>query len=516
MSEAIGSAHVRFSASTGQFEKDVDKAQSRLAQFGKSAQQTSKELRKIRGDVQGLTAGATSFARLAQTAGQVAGASDQAQNALNHMTGSMYQAQTAVMALTAAKSLLAGPMGIVTLAAGAAAAAYGIYAAKQQAAAKAAAEMAEKAKAAAKAEEERVKGVDAYMATLRARLAGETELASALKGASDDELRRANELQGLIQRQERYRQIAAEISAEEDKRAAKEDVASMRRFKMILALERQVETMTMSREEIELYNMKLAGGSQLHEEEIRKLQEKRIAIEQEAQAREAARVQMQQNETFLYGTIKGLEDQQRLLALGNEQYLLRKMAASGASEGEQEHALFLMQSIEALRLKNAEAAEAHRMEIDRIRVEAQMRQQLAQTVIGTFATITSIGARESKKQFELHKKVSQAEALVSTAAGIMAVYKDPLTPWWSKLANAAAVAATGAAQIAAIRSTSFDGGGAITAPQDAGSSTASAPTTNVTLNLRGDEIFTGASIGRVFEQFNEYLKDGGSLNVQVN
>ncbi len=66
----------------------------------------------------------------------------------------------------------------------------------------------------------------------------------------------------------------------------------------------------------------------------------------------------------------------------------------------------------------------------------------------------------ARRQFEINKKIQRAQVFLSTASGIMgqlAVPQDQLTGM--NFVKAAIVAATGAAQLVAINSTTFDGGG---------------------------------------------------------
>lgn len=92
--------------------------------------------------------------------------------------------------------------------------------------------------------------------------------------------------------------------------------------------------------------------------------------------------------------------------------------------------------------------------------QQRFRQQRLNAIAGmvyAISAITAIGANESKKQFELHKKISTAEAIVSTLAGVARALKE--APYPINLINAAAVAAFGFAQVQRIRSTTWQGQG---------------------------------------------------------
>ena len=75
----------------------------------------------------------------------------------------------------------------------------------------------------------------------------------------------------------------------------------------------------------------------------------------------------------------------------------------------------------------------------------------------------------ARRQFELNKKIQRAQVYLATASGIMqqlAVPQDALTG--ANFVKAAIVAATGAAQLVAINSTQFDGGGSFDDSFDSG------------------------------------------------
>lgn len=151
----------------------------------------------------------------------------------------------------------------------------------------------------------------------------------------------------------------------------------------------------------------------------------------------------------------------------------------------------------------------------RMNRDAAFRRQAAKNIAGALVSLTSIGANESKKQFELNKKASIAEALISTAAGISRGFRDlPAPAAW---ANAAAVAASGAAQIAAIRSTTFEGGGSSAGGGAAAAPAAAPATPTPTVSV----VFSGQGrVGRdgvleLLDEINEALGDGAVLKVSA-
>jgi len=68
----------------------------------------------------------------------------------------------------------------------------------------------------------------------------------------------------------------------------------------------------------------------------------------------------------------------------------------------------------------------------------------------------------AKKSFENSKKLQRAAAIVNTAAAVTLTLSDiSIQPFFARVAAAAAIAASGAAQIASINAASFNGGGSI-------------------------------------------------------
>jgi hypothetical protein len=542
MSEAIGSAHVRFSASTGKFEADVDKAQSKLQQFSKSADKTAKELSKVRSAASGLAAGAGSFTRLAESGARAAGANEAFTASLGSASSAVWSAQHAVIALTVAKKALQGPVGWAI--AGISALAAGLLYMRSQSA-----EATEEDKKRTGATQDGTKAIENRVAALRsssqmleihqARLDGATADTIAWIQAlhrEEEALRRQNELKQSALR------LAGELLTDESKFNRQRSEYIRMLDAGLITQEQYAQAVDRARiaflglSDAEMHQQKLLeGAAQIRAEAVTHLQRydhrvrdldamQRQGLITSAQysaevlkARDAFTAATPKSEEYL-ASQKALRDHlsERASLTGQATALLssyrseedRTVASIVLAAKAYEANIYTAEEYARV-IKNLTAVTKENTD-----VETQMRLQATENISGALVALTAISAKESKKQFELHKKVSMADAIVNTAAGVTRAFKD--LPPWAAWPQAALIAANGAAQLAAIRSTSFEGGGAITTPQDAGSSTASAPTTNVTLNLRGDEIFTGASIGRVFEQFNEYLKDGGSLNVQVN
>lgn len=144
----------------------------------------------------------------------------------------------------------------------------------------------------------------------------------------------------------------------------------------------------------------------------------------------------------------------------------------------------------------------------------------AKTVISSLANMTAGVANQSKKMFQINKAAGIANAIVSTAEGVtkaLAAYPPPIS-----FAMAAAQAAAGLAQIQAIKSAQFGGGGG--APSIQGSTPAT-PVTPVTSGAPGsggggsgqvitvqgldpNSLFSGR---QVVDLLNNAVKDGAKL-----
>jgi hypothetical protein len=137
-----------------------------------------------------------------------------------------------------------------------------------------------------------------------------------------------------------------------------------------------------------------------------------------------------------------------------------------------------------------------RLEIERNMANKKRGIQLdeANFVISQFKTITSAIGEGSRQQFEVTKALGIAEATVNTARAIMQAWaKYAGTPGGA--AQVALIAAAGAAQIAKISSTQFNGGGAGTA--DAGTSVsdpAPLPTQDVNVMISGNALMNAEGI----------------------
>jgi hypothetical protein len=143
-------------------------------------------------------------------------------------------------------------------------------------------------------------------------------------------------------------------------------------------------------------------------------------------------------------------------------------------------------------------------------VEKENQNAITSTASLMASTLTSV--------FSKNKAAAIAAAIISTCVGITNAMAGPPTgpPWPFNIAQAALVAASGAAQIAKISSTSMSGGGG-SAPAvsggggGGGDAAASAPSQAITLNLSGSSRFTAEEVRGLMEQFGEAVADGGVL-----
>lgn len=164
------------------------------------------------------------------------------------------------------------------------------------------------------------------------------------------------------------------------------------------------------------------------------------------------------------------------------------------------------------------------------RKEAEERQRMhvvginavSNATVNLLQTLASMQDSSSKKAFERQKKLSMAAAIVSTAAGVAAAFRD--VPYPYNFVAAAAVAAAGGAQIAKIASTSFGGGsGSVAAPGGGAAGAAEGAATGVTgaaregqqvvVNIAGGDgaRFTGREVRQIIDAIGAQLADGATI-----
>jgi hypothetical protein len=228
------------------------------------------------------------------------------------------------------------------------------------------------------------------------------------------------------------------------------------------------------------------------------------------------------------------EKQQRALeAIRNrymtEQELLRQHQEQMAIIGEEFDAA-KFGTEEEWRVIREQAEQDHMDKLFQIRQQGMSRiqkfqsmsmQQQVQTVTGALANMTAGVANENKRMFELNKKAGIANAIISAYQGIsttLGAYPAPLS-----FAMAAVQAAAAFAQVNAIRSQSFGGGGS-TAPSLAGGTPAPAttPVTGGTPPGQGGQVmrvegldknslFSGDAVQTIAQGLIEFQKDGGQV-----
>jgi len=173
------------------------------------------------------------------------------------------------------------------------------------------------------------------------------------------------------------------------------------------------------------------------------------------------------------------------------------------------------------RLKKIEKTSA----LERAKFDVMTTKQKTKHVLGELKSLTQGVATNSKSMFKINKIAGIANAIINTSQGVtkaLASYPPPLS-----FAMAAAQFAAGIAQVNAIKSQSFSGGGS-SAPSGGAVSTSSVPSTptallpediqqsqqqtqptEVTINLGDDDqLITVGAIRRLIDEINDQIDDG--------
>lgn len=145
------------------------------------------------------------------------------------------------------------------------------------------------------------------------------------------------------------------------------------------------------------------------------------------------------------------------------------------------------------------------------------------TLAGSLEQMTAGTEAQSKAMFEIHKAASLAQAVVSLPTAIIESFKNAGGYPWG-IASAAAMAATGAVQIAAIASSHFNGsysGAAgspvVTTPATAAAApapAASAQQAGGLLTVEGissDSFFSGKVVRELATKLSDFSRDGGTV-----
>lgn len=139
------------------------------------------------------------------------------------------------------------------------------------------------------------------------------------------------------------------------------------------------------------------------------------------------------------------------------------------------------------------------------------------TVLGSMTQMTAGVSSESRRMFEINKKLALAQAAVSLPQAVLDSFKNAGGYPWG-IAPAALMAATGLQQIRAIQKAQFGGTGGA-APSVVGT-TAATPVSPVSAGggqsifidgLSPDSLFTGKAVRKLLDEVGEVMKDGGRV-----
>lgn len=180
----------------------------------------------------------------------------------------------------------------------------------------------------------------------------------------------------------------------------------------------------------------------------------------------------------------------------------------------------LREELEATHQEEMKALRERAM-TDAERFESMNLRGRLQTVTAGLAKMTAGVSQHNETLFRLNKAAALSEAMIALPKAVLDSYKNAGGYPWG-VAPAAAMAATGKAQIDAIRSTSFAGGGARAAPSVAGTTSAPAVSDvgsgggvrDRVFRVQGlgpSDLFTGTAIRGLLEALQDELDDGGRL-----
>jgi ribosomal protein S8 len=227
--------------------------------------------------------------------------------------------------------------------------------------------------------------------------------------------------------------------------------------------EQLMNEMALERELLELKRSRKENDLEIYEIEAQ------AAIEAEQNLNSKLILEEHYNKRIYEQRWRALKDQQALTKAGTQAF------RDATNE---------LELLEAQRTAQVAEETRKRTELERASREANL--QIASDAFGVLMSFNEIYDEEdeaaAKKAFDRNKKLQIGQAVINTAQGIMAqlaVPQDALTG--QNFAKAAIVAATGAAQIAKIRSTEFEFAG------DSGvdTSSLSAPSASPQFNIVG-------------------------------
>ena len=252
---------------------------------------------------------------------------------------------------------------------------------------------------------------------------------------------------GETQQERAAKEKAAAAAKDAEERAAEAGRKALARLESDLQTEEERLAESYERRK-EIVNQNLTG-----EEDATKRQDLLLQIEKDYQVKRRE----------LYGL-----NQQDELAAEVERYEARRALAEELLDEEAadaERRAELLEQIEAEHQSRMRQIESQGLS-ERAKFEKKTTDEKVKHVAGKLVELTQGTAQSSKTMFRINKLAAIANATVNTAEGVtktLAAYPYPLN-----VALAALSFAAGAAQINAIRSTSYEGGGQGTTPSAAG------------------------------------------------
>ena len=317
----------------------------------------------------------------------------------------------------------------------------------------------------------------------------------------------------LVKRQEDFDDKTEEEKLERQKERDLKELAALKVSSKKKAEARLLIDKFYADKFLELENKKQAEAKKI-EEAARLAREKKQREEQEenlkAQQDELAREEQQWN---LLQQIRNTAEEQELLDI-TQQYEAKFALAQGNAELEkalEEQQQIDLAAIEDKYLKESieanKKADEEKEASDNALKQAKIDNQVA-ILSATSSILSSIGQvanafagddeERAKKAFNINKGLGIAQAIISTAQGIMNAYTNPLdVASGLAIPKSIAIGVAGAAQIATIASTQFkpaNGGAAITPTATTPSSGATSPTQPPSFNVVGQSGFNQVSM----------------------
>jgi len=389
---------------------------------------------------------------------------------------------------------------------------------------------------------------DTEMRILKATGASEQELREArLKNLKEDEKARLENLalqEAVLEEGKKLYKEAKEAEDDEAARAAKETIKTAReKYHTLKNMEGQYNASVL--EELKSTNEKIKAQAEKLVKEEEQRQAQRVAKYKEfLRDKEAARKQIEdltnqaieddeQREIAKAKTkherdianIVGTEDQKNQIKILKADELEKKLAEIRAKYREEEIPLRKQADLTnetadidaaVARRKTEEQTQKYLEEHDKEERQrkidlADQRMSLASDTFGALGDLATAFAKDDEKSaeraFKINKAVGIAQAVISTAQGVMAqlsVPQDALTG--ANFVKAGIVAATGAAQIATIAKSKFQGGAAGSSPTAPSSSVSTPSSQPASFNVVGN---TGVN------QLAETLGNQGQQPIQA-